>query len=95
MKELKPSSKAHKLMTAFVQKHGVTHCDLTENGIRYFSIAPNRFGPGYMYLFVDGMRWSADFMKDGVRLNTPKLATWNEEMQTWTYGNLTKIDFPA
>lgn len=83
MKELKPSTKAHKLMTAFVKKYGVTNCDLIENGIRYYVIAPNRFGPGYMWMFMNGVRWGSDFMSDGKRLNTPKMATWDDGI--WRY----------
>lgn len=95
MKTFKPSTEARKLMISFLQERGIKNIDLTVSDVRYYVVAPNRFGPGYMYLFLDGMRWSADFMKDGVRLTTPKCATWNEELQTWTYGNLTKIDFPV
>ena len=50
-------------MESFISTNGVKDADLTIDGSRFFLVAPNRFGQGYIKYISNGEIWSADLKK--------------------------------
>src|SRR5260221_13422885 len=66
------------IMTNRVNFYGKVDTDATEeDGARVVIVAPNRFGPGYITLIMNGEKWSAHFKGEG--LTTPR-----QEPLHWT-----------
>lgn len=63
-KQISAKTQMTKKMEAFITGR-TRNCDIvTPNGEQVFYVAPNRFGPGYIYWFVGDVKWSADLKRN-------------------------------
>jgi hypothetical protein len=73
VKQIKIETQIKNQMEAFITSNGIKDTDTTIDNNRFFLVAPNRFGPGYIRLITSTTVWSANLnSKDPHKVGTPK-----------------------
>ena len=73
MKQVKIETTIKNQMESFISTNGIKNIDTTIDGNRFFLVAPNHFGVGYIRLITSTTVWSADLdAKNPGKVRTPK-----------------------